>query len=234
MHYYIITGASRGLGEAIAKKLLGKNTMVYCLSRTPCHRLTTFSEAQGYALKYVPCDLSAVSTANHALLGILNTIPPRKIESITLINNAATIEPLRPIQECDIAAIASTFNINLVSPVVYTSTFIRTFQDLKAAKKIVNISSTGSQRAYGGLSCYIGSKAGLSQFTKVIQEEQKREKFPVEMILFESGSLDTHMQDKIALVPEERFAWVQRFREMKKQGLLRSVDSAADHVISLV
>jgi len=234
MHYYIITGASRGLGEAIAKKLLGKNSHVYCLSRTINNNLISLSKENNFNLTYVPCDLSLPINSNHKLQGILDEIPPLSIQSITLINNAATIEPIRHIDNCSLQEITDTFNVNLLTPVTFTSTFIRKFKDLPAKKKVINISSTGSKKSYDGLSCYISSKAGLSQFTKVVAEEQKDQPYPVETMLVEPGSMDTEMQKKISSTPEKHCSWVERFREIRKRGLLGSVETTAEHVFRLV
>ncbi|HEX8041197.1 MAG TPA: SDR family NAD(P)-dependent oxidoreductase [Chryseosolibacter sp.] len=215
MHFYIITGASRGLGEAVAKKLLGENNQIYCLSRTFSRHLITLSEGNGTRLSYIPCDLSNIGRANETLQHILEEIRGEDIESITLINNAGRIDPIRPIDRCDENEIIKTFNVNLLAPVIFTSSFVRSLSHLDVKKTIINISSTASKKIYDGLSCYISSKAALSQFTRCVEEEQKQPANPVKMILFEPGSMDTRMQEKVVQAAENRSASVLRFRRMR-------------------
>lgn len=233
MHFYIITGASRGLGAAIAKKLLAENSQIYCLSRTSNRHLIRLAEETGSRLSYVPCDLNDTMRANEILQHILEEIPWEDIESITLVNNAGRIDPIRPIERCDEKDIIRTFNVNLLAPVILTSSFVRSLSHLDAEKTIINISSTASKKTYDGLSCYISSKAALSQFTRCIEEEQKGPVNPVKIVLFEPGSMDTGMQEKIAHAGDN-LSSVLRFRRMRKEGFRDSVDQVAEKVISLI
>lgn len=234
MHHYIITGASRGLGEAIGKILLKKEHHVYSLSRSISEDLSRSSSDNDVPLTAIPCDLSSTSAATQTLRKLLREIRKSNPRSITLINNAATIEPIRPIDLCSEEEIVNTMNVNLIAPMVFTATFIRELKGSKIRRTVLNVSSTGCRRTYDGLSCYITSKAGLSQFTAVVAEEQKREEDAVNILLFEPGSMDTTMQEEIISTPEEHCSIVQRFKKLKSEGLLAAPEAIAQKITHLI
>lgn len=234
MHHYIITGASRGLGEAVGKILLRKEHHVYSLSRSISDELSRSSRDNHLSLTSIPCDLSSTSAATQTLRELLRKIRKKNAQSITLINNAATIVPIRPIDLCSEEEIINTMSVNLIAPMVFTATFIKELKGSKIRRTVVNISSTGCRRTYDGLSCYITSKAGLSQFTAVVAEEQKRDDDGVNVILFEPGSMDTAMQEEIVSTPEEHCSIVQRFKKLKSDGMLTAPETIAQKITGLI
>jgi benzil reductase ((S)-benzoin forming) len=60
MNYYIVTGASRGLGEAIVKELLATNNVIFYLSRTSNPALEQLAESKKTEIFYEKCDLSDI------------------------------------------------------------------------------------------------------------------------------------------------------------------------------
>ncbi|MCK5839027.1 MAG: SDR family NAD(P)-dependent oxidoreductase [Bacteroidales bacterium] len=58
MNYYIITGTSRGIGEAIAKALLSKNNMLFCIARNESEALKNLAAEKGALIDQITFDLS--------------------------------------------------------------------------------------------------------------------------------------------------------------------------------
>lgn len=66
MKYFIITGTSRGIGEALAKQLLDDNHHIFCISRAGNQRLIEAAEQSNCRLSCFPFDLNHVSSLQAA------------------------------------------------------------------------------------------------------------------------------------------------------------------------
>ncbi|ELR71627.1 Oxidoreductase, short-chain dehydrogenase/reductase family [Fulvivirga imtechensis AK7] len=235
MHVYIITGASRGLGEAVAAKLLGPHNHVVGISRTKSYDLWEYAKKFGYRLSHVPCNLgSAWYEVERAIYDAFAAIDINDASSITLINNAATIEPIKPIDKCSSQDVASAFALNALAPFILTARFIEKTTDLRIEKRVINISSGASRKGYSGLSCYGSAKAALNQFTQSVASEQENCSYPVRMILFEPYKMDTAMQAKIRSVKKTDFPQVKKFKKAKKVGKLNSAGQVAEEIMRLL
>ena len=63
MNYYIITGTSRGIGEAIARKLITAGNTIFAVSRTMNEDLTELASSLNVPLFYSEADLSVAAEA---------------------------------------------------------------------------------------------------------------------------------------------------------------------------
>lgn len=88
MELYIITGASKGLGEAIALQALEKGHEVHALSRT---KSDVFHEK----LTQHQIDLINLEEAEQQFETLLSSINPDRYSGITLINNAGMVTPIK-------------------------------------------------------------------------------------------------------------------------------------------
>ncbi|WP_281730466.1 SDR family NAD(P)-dependent oxidoreductase [Metabacillus endolithicus] len=95
MHYYIVTGASRGLGEAFVEEILQKDHTVICLSRSINSSLQQVAEQRESTIRFEACDLSDTSQVLSAIERVLSSINFKAAEKITLVNNAGTINPIK-------------------------------------------------------------------------------------------------------------------------------------------
>jgi benzil reductase ((S)-benzoin forming) len=88
--YYIITGTSRGIGEALAEMLLEDGQYVVGISRGISAVLTKYENYTHYLF-----DLGETDQIEQLLTNILGQIGSKEKEMICLFNNAAMLEPLR-------------------------------------------------------------------------------------------------------------------------------------------
>lgn len=234
MNYYIITGTSRGLGEAMAKRWLSPDHTLICISRTRNEKLIQWAEEQQYPLEYIEFDLIAVNQIPEMFQKVADFISNSHAHRVTLVNNAGTIHPTTTIDQTDPSAISDHMALNLIAPMTLTSEFIKVFGDWDVSKLIVNISSGAGQNPYYGWSSYCSAKAGLDMFTRTVALEEQHKPFPVQIISIAPGVVDTDMQAKIRTKSLTEFQNVHRFIQLKQTEQLSSPEEAAKKVILLI
>lgn len=234
MKYYIITGTSRGFGEAISKKLINKGNHLFCISRNENSKLINLANNNGVPLEYICFDLLDVNRIRVMMESIFSQINSEEVESIVLINNAGTVTPIKPIELCSDAEIIDNIQLNLTAPILLTSSFISLASSIKTDKRIINISSGAGKKPYFGWSNYCSAKAGLDLFTRCVGVEQKNKDFPVKSISFAPGTINTEMQSEIRATKKEYFKDLERFISLKEEGKLLSPDEVSEYVLKLL
>lgn len=233
MDIYIITGASKGIGEALSRKVLDPGHIVFCIARTRNEELLELARTKNAPCTFLEHDLSKTDSLESLLDGIITSFPT-DVNSVTLINNAGVVEPIGNSENNTPQDIAISVAINLTAPMILTSVFIRKLMTYKIAKRVMNISSGAGRNAYPGWSAYCAGKAGLDHYSRTIFEEQKNISHGVKVISIAPGIIDTGMQQTIRSTNEEDFKLVQRFINYKENGLLSSPDETAQKLIQLL
>jgi benzil reductase ((S)-benzoin forming) len=234
MNYYIITGTSRGLGEAIVKGLIRKDNHLFCISRGRNEDLICEAEKVNCPLEYIEYDLSSTDNLDTLVEGIFKKINTESAESICLINNAAVVNPVKPAGRAESREIESNMKINAIAPMILSSGFISKIEDFCCKKTIINISSGAGRNPYSGWSSYCSSKAALDMYTKCVGLEQVSKEYPVKIISFAPGIIDTEMQAEIRRTKTEDFNLVERFKKYKEDGHLKDSNFVAAKVIELI
>src|SRR5207302_8791382 len=117
----IVTGVSRGLGEALARALLAGGFAVTGIGRTSGAALN------GPHYRFVACDLTDTTNIDAALTPAFRAIADARPEFLCLINNAATAGPVGTIGSLGSEALTSSMAVNLVAPVAVANLFCRVF-----------------------------------------------------------------------------------------------------------
>ena len=167
----IVTGASRGLGIAMAEGLAEHGAHVVLSSRKQ-HDLDR--EAARINAGY-PGRASAV--AAHAgrpddLGNLVETVMEQQGQIDILINNAGTNPYYGPVMDADLAAWDKTFEVNLRGYFILTQLVWRAWMS-EHGGAIVNIASTGGLRVSRGLGVYDVTKAGVIHFTRTLAYEME-------------------------------------------------------------
>ena len=225
---FLITGTSRGIGEAIARKLLAEKHTVLGISRSVPRSL---SSSDYHHLSFDLIDTDQLGKIIEKLDVIYAS---QSYEFICLINNASATEPVGPIDQCPVTLIDSHVRIGLIAPMILTSNFIRKFNNLKIRKKVVFISSGAAFNAWQDESVYCGTKAGAHMFVQCVGLEQADRKNGVEVILIGPGMVDTPMQDVIRSKSSEEFAMVDFFKEAHEDGKLKDPDNVAEKIYTIL
>ena len=187
----IVTGASRGIGEATAKKLgaLGVKVVLAARSLEPCEAIAAEIRAAGGDAIAVACDVSDYAAVTALAEKTRQSFGPVSI----LVNNAGVIDPIGAILDSTPEDWAKNISINLLGSY---HCIHATLGDLLQAKGVViNISSGAAHTALEGWSSYCSAKAGLAMLTKATALEYAEQGLRV--FGFGPGTVDTEMQVKI-------------------------------------
>ncbi|MCP1183030.1 SDR family NAD(P)-dependent oxidoreductase [Paenibacillus sp. 1781tsa1] len=231
--YFIITGTSKGIGKQLAELLLARGEWVYGISRGHSDELESSEEWSG-RYHHVQYDLADLSGIDDVVTYLLDQIPTQEADCIGLINNAAMLEPLGPIEQCSAAEISQSLNISLAAPMILTSSFIQQTNHLSARRKIVNLSSGSGSYPAPSMAVYCTSKAGMNMFTQCVSLEQTGRQNPVEIIAFDPGMVDTELQAAARGKSAEEFALAGMFNQVYEAGQLRSPRDVAMQLIERI
>jgi 3-oxoacyl-[acyl-carrier protein] reductase len=190
----MVTGASRGFGLAIARKLANSGYRVIAIARQEGQELGSaireMREREGPgAIEFRPIDLSQV----HEIPGLVKTLRKDFGSIYGLVNNAGigTNGALANMRDTQIE---SLILLNTVSPIMLTKYVVRTMM-ADGCGRIVNISSIVSFTGFTGLSVYSASKASLIGFTRSLAREVGR--FGINVNAVAPGFVETSMTEQM-------------------------------------
>lgn len=234
---YIVTGTSRGIGEALALQLMQPEHELICISRSQNERLEDEAEAKGVRFRQLPIDLAQLSQADEAentLARILERVSETSFRRLCLINNAGVLEPIGPAHSNRAADVVQHLAVNLTAPMLLTSAFLRMTRQIDTDKRIMHISSGAAHKIYSGWSAYCAGKAGLDHFTRIVHFEQQSEPFPTKVVAVSPGVVETAMQALIRSKDESEFPARRRFVDLYESGSSPSPDEAAARLLHLL
>lgn len=226
--FFLITGTSRGIGEALAQKILEEGNTVLGVSR---NQSDTLKSANYYHLSF---DLTETSRISQIIEKLNEIVDNHSFDLVCLVNNASAIEPIGPIEQCPTIEVESHVKISLIAPMVLTSMFIRRFSDEKIRKKVVFISSGAAFTALPDESIYCSSKAGINMFAQCVGLEQKDKEFGFEVNTIGPGLVDTSMQLVIRSKTSDEFAMADFFKQAFEEGKLQEPSKIAEKIYTIL
>lgn len=231
-HLYILTGASRGMGLAMAEQLLSPEHSLLCLSRHTSETLTARAELLGYALEQWAMDLEHSTTAALRLEKWLQCYPREAVSGITLINNAGIIPRIAPLSASDPADLARALRVGLEAPLLLSGVFLRATEDWHVPRKVLNISSGLGRRAMASQAGYCATKAGLDHFTRCLALDEALKPHGAKVCSLAPGVIDTDMQVQLRNADAAAFPDRKSFVDLKDRGQLKSPADAARRVLT--
>jgi 3-oxoacyl-[acyl-carrier protein] reductase len=169
MHNVLVTGGSRGIGLAIARKIAAAGYNVIAVARSESDELrAAIAEAvkRGRGgLHFRAFDLSEVDAIPAFAKGVRDEFGA----IYGLVNNAGigTEGLLATMHNTEIEALV---RLNILSPVILTKYIVRHMM-ADGAGRIINMSSIIATTGYNGLSVYGATKAAASGFTRSLARE---------------------------------------------------------------
>lgn len=189
----IVTGASRGLGLAIATSLAGAGYRVIAIARRCTDELTGVAAGAARsgvgAIEYRAFDLTE-------LAGVADFVRGLRTEFggiYGLVNNAG-IGTGGVLGSMRLDDIEQLIRLNTTAPIVMTKHVARVMMTARAGR-IVNISSIVALTGYSGLSVYSATKASLLGFTRSLAREVGQLGITVNAIA--PGFIDTDMTQEL-------------------------------------
>ncbi|MCQ9616580.1 SDR family NAD(P)-dependent oxidoreductase [Paenalcaligenes niemegkensis] len=223
----VITGASRGLGASLAKQSLSADTLLITISRSENAQLAEEASRAGASYHAISADLSSpegTAAAQEHLLAIL----PANASAYRLINNAGTVDPVALCSNLnDSKAIAQALQLNVVSVISLTATFLQHIAQIQADKRVLNISSGAGRSPVSGWTVYCASKAALDHYTRTLASEGH----DVRCASLAPGVIDTEMQAHIRGQSRDDFPGLSRFIDLHQSQQLMSAEATAANII---
>ena len=176
----IVTGGSRGIGEAIAKALAEHGAKVIVAARK-----IEALQAVADEIKQAGGDATAIAChAGHEeeLNKLVAETVSRYGKVDILVNNAATNPYFGPLMNVEIPAWDKTFEVNTKGYFLATRAVVRHLQERKAAGSIVNVASIEAFRAAPMFAVYAACKAGMVSFTRTMALELSEHRIRVNCI----------------------------------------------------
>jgi len=229
-HLYILTGASRGLGLAMARELLQPGNQLLCLSRKTQDELQQQAEAAEVVLEQWSQDLSLAGEAAIRLESWLTALPRQPLESVTLINNAGMIPHIGPLDALPVNDLAQAIRVGIEAPMQLTAAFLRGTADWPIARKVLNISSGLGRKPLAAQAAYCAVKAGMDHFTRCVALEQVLLPHGARICALAPGVVDTDMQ--VQMRSADEFPDRERFAQLKAEGKLTSPEDAARRILA--
>ena len=230
-HLTILTGASRGMGLAMAQQLLRRpGQYLVCISRNTNADLQ--ASATGSSLEQWPHDLAHADVAVQALTTWLQAQQSDRFASASLINNAALLPRIAPLDQSDSADLALALRVGLEAPMLLTAAFLRATTGWAGPRKVLNISSGLGRRAMASQAAYCAVKAGMDHFTRCLALEEALKPNGAKVCSLAPGVIDTDMQVTLRSADVAVFPDQGRFAGLKAQGQLTSPADAAASVLA--
>lgn len=219
---FIVTGASRGLGLAIAQLLQGRSdTRLLTISRRPSDTLATSDRLEQWAQ-----DLARPLEAATRLEAWLQAIDTSSIESATLINNAGIAPPPGPLDAAEAQALSDALRVGLEAPLLLTAAFLRATRGWQCKRRVLNVSSGLGRRAMAGTAAYCAAKAGMDHFSRAAALEGAA------IVSLAPGVIDTDMQVALRASDPIAFPDRDRFVQLKASGSLDTPAAAAKKLLA--
>jgi benzil reductase ((S)-benzoin forming) len=231
-HLTILTGASRGMGLAMAGQLVDAGHALVCISRRINDALDAHARDKGARCEQWPQDLGQAETAAARLEGWLTEYDHGELESVTLINNAGLLPRIAPLGEIPLSQLAESMRVDLEAPLLLTATFLKATATWKARRKVLNISSGLGRRAMAAQAPYCAAKAGMDHFTRCVALEEAERENGAKVCSLAPGVIDTDMQVQLRGADPADFPDLGNFVGMKERGALVPPAEAARRVLA--
>lgn len=164
----VVTGASKGIGEAIAKiyGAAGATVVVSSRKKEAVEVVANAIVKNGGKAMAVACHMGNMQDIDHLVKETLSVFGNVDI----VVNNAATNPVFGPVVDTDETAFDKIMNVNVKGPFELSKKFYAVMKEKKSGS-VINISSIGGLRPEPGLGIYSMSKAALISLTKVMAKE---------------------------------------------------------------
>ncbi|MEO2061621.1 MAG: SDR family oxidoreductase [Christiangramia sp.] len=185
----LVTGASGGIGSAIAQKLSAVNCTVALAGRN----LERLEEVQQSLLNDSIIVEMDVSQSNNVATGFEKTL--KEFGKIDILVNAAGVMPLTYLKNRHLDEWLETIEVNVKGTLRCVHEVLPSMKDQKAGH-IVNIASVDGQEIFQGGAVYGASKAAVIELSRAMRMELSPE-FNIRVTSIEPGTVDTDLREDI-------------------------------------
>jgi short-subunit dehydrogenase len=187
----LITGASAGIGDALAREFAARGHDVVPVARSEekLERLAEDLETRGVTATPVVLDLDRESAAE----ALYEAVRDLGLDIDVLVNNVG-VGTYGPFAESDLDAERTQLRLNVMLPVELTRLFLDEFDDGGA---VINMGSVAGFQPGPNLAGYYASKAYVNSFSEALAEELRET--PVDVTVVCPGPVDTEFQERAGM-----------------------------------
>ena len=215
-----VTGASSGIGEAIAREFARAGASLTVVARRTELLQKLAAEVAPARVRVVSHDLSRPEAAAEWIAAAEAELGPIDV----LVNNAG-LENSGPTASSDVATGMRVLSLNMLSPILITRTILPKMIARKQGT-IVNVASLAAFSPMPRMAWYAASKAGIAHFTETLRPELKRT--GVHVVVVYPGPVKTAMADQAYETFGGRTGIVGMAPEGTPEGLARLVRRAVE------
>ncbi len=209
----LVTGASRGIGHAIAGALAGAGARVFLVARA-VPALELAATAMGNGAVAIPCDLTDVDAVARMTTGVAAACDGAPD---ILVNNAGLF-PLIALDVMSPEEFEHTLAVNLVAPFRVLRAFLPVMR-ARGTGHVVTIGSVADRTVFAGNGAYAASKYGQRAMHEVLQQETRGS--GVRSTLISPAATDTPIWDEID--PDNRPGFPNRATMLRAEDVAEAV-----------
>ena len=219
----LVTGASQGIGEAVARRLAAQGARVVLAARSAdkLEALAAELREAGAEAQPLTLDLAATETIGEALAGL-----PEPFSAIDVLVNNAGITEDKLLARMDLEAWQRVLTVNLTGAYAVTRVVCRGMMRRRWGR-IISVSSVVGLMGNVGQANYAAAKSGLIGFSKSLARELAGRGITVNVVA--PGYIDTAMT---ADLPEETRRELERAIPLRRLGAADDVAWAAVYLAS--
>jgi len=214
----LITGASQGLGLAIARTFVRAGADVFLCARDAekleeARAALVADAGAGRRILAAQADVSVEADVARVVRCALEAFPDLGV----LVNNAGIYGPMGPIEDVDWAAWVKGIEVNLLGSVLMCRSVVPHFKR-QGYGKIIQISGGGATNPLPNISAYAASKAAIVRFAETLAEELRAHHVDVNAVA--PGALNTRLLDEVLAAGPEAVgdAFYERSQKQKAEG----------------
>lgn len=213
---FLVSGASRGIGRALAEEIAGRGQIVYGSSRS-------WPEAEpAITFHQITMDVQDEESVEAAVRCILD-----KEQRLDVLVNNAGISHSGPIEETPLDAVRELLETNYLG-VVRAVRAVLPVMRRQGFGTIVNVGSAGGKIAVPFQAHYSASKFAIEGFTEALWQELYGS--GIRVLLIEPGDVQTEIWERSPRLLEENSPYLDalvRFHTVKKKDMGEAADSPA-------
>jgi NAD(P)-dependent dehydrogenase (short-subunit alcohol dehydrogenase family) len=221
MKRYLITGASRGIGRAIAEELATQDALLLLHGRNTVALAQTRNAVEPRCAKVI---LLVHDLANPS--GVADLIAEVGKEPIDLLVNNAGVAVVKPFTEITTIEWEQTVGVNITAPFMLTQHFA---PRMPPGSSVVNILSIAAKSGFANWSAYCMSKFALEGFSQSVREELRDRK--IRVINLYPAATDTNIWNEIeGEWPREKMISPKEVASAVAYALSRPADVALENI----
>ncbi len=209
----IVTGGSRGIGEAVAAAFAREGARLVVAARTESElrQAAERLRGRGVEIRWVSADVSQAGDADRIVQAALRAFGQVDV----LVNAAGVYGPIGPMWDVDASAWLQAIQVNLCGTFFCCRAVLPHMIERRQGK-IVNFSGGGAASPLPRFTAYGVSKAAVVRLTETLAEEVKE--FNIQVNAIAPGAVDTRLQDAVIAAGERAGALLARIRRLRDTG----------------